>query len=66
MKVHINITDDIHARLKELKKRESRTFQYLITKAIENFLIAKHITAWDKLPKHKQETLKQKAKDLVK
>lgn len=66
MKIHIETTDEQHKKLKYLKIKENRTMQYLISKAINNFLIAKKITAWDVLPKSEQKSLKNKAKDLVK
>jgi hypothetical protein len=43
MKIHIEITDEQHKKLKLLKIKESRTMQFLITKAIDIFLKLKRI-----------------------
>ncbi len=65
MKVHIEITDEQHQKLILLKNKENRTMQFLISKAVENFLISKRLSPWDKLSKSKQDKLKNRAKDLV-
>lgn len=43
MKIHIEITHSQHKKLKLLKQKENRTMQYLVSKAIDNFLISKKI-----------------------
>jgi hypothetical protein len=61
MKVHIEITDEQHQKLLRLKNSENRPMQFLISQAIENYLISKRLSPWDKLPKSKQSRLKKKA-----
>jgi len=48
MKVHIEITDAQHRKLKTLKEKENRTMQYLVNKAIDNFLISKKVLDFSK------------------
>jgi len=43
MKIHIEISDEQHKKLTDLKSKEKRSMQYLISKAIENFLISKRM-----------------------
>ena len=43
MKIHIEISDEQRKKLEKLKNKENRSMQFLVTKAIENFLKAKKI-----------------------
>ena len=62
----VRITDEDYEILKLIKNKGNWTFQYTLSKAINFFAKVKRLTPWDKLPKSQQDSLKQKAKDLVK
>lgn len=38
MKIHIEITDEQYKKLQDIKKRNVRSMQYLVVKAIEQYL----------------------------
>jgi predicted transcriptional regulator len=50
VKIHIEITNDLKEGLDQLKEKEGRTMQWLVRRAIENFLKAK------KAAKNEQDT----------
>ncbi len=43
MKIHIEIIEERHNKLKELKKQTGQSLNWLVNKAIQNYLKAKKI-----------------------
>ena len=39
MKIHITIPEEQHRKLRQLKKKKSRSINWLVVRAINNFLI---------------------------